>query len=623
MADLCGFTGKILVVDLSAEDISTLDTADYLPDWVGGRGIGAKIHWDMVGPEVKALDPENVLTFMTGGGTGIIDTRVIVQAVSPLTYPTECYGRSTMGSHFGAELKHAGWDGIVVKGKAEHLVYLLIQNGDVRIMDGRDLAQMDTLATQKNLKARYTEKHCISLIGPAGENLVRDAIIQAGDHNACGLGGFGAVMGSKNLKAIVVRGTLDSPAIYDPKTVLELRQKEADILAPFPGVGAAAGSELERAATAGEARAGYAGCFGCGQPCGYAFKWNDGSCIPMGSVKCGEFICGQAELQATGEYIGRNHWRRITQQGLLGLTGQPSYRMVIQDDIKNYYDEPITVLHNGVITEEDLGIPYKYGTPEFTDTFNRALAYRNYSDAMTALGEGQAKFCNEYLGTPEAIYDYQTNAVCEGRHQMVPGFWITLYRSVGLVMRCVSNVGNAEQRSMYHYLFPMYPPFREQAQEIGMSLANWEFDWAAVASRWIEDFKMSMDLVDRCFFNLGGDAMGPNLRLFQNLHTAITGQPFDEEAEQEACDRLFLLERSILARQGHNRDDDRMFESMADYLSEYGVTTEKVAASVDEFYGLRGLDVETGLPKLSEYKRMGLTDVADRLQKEYGIKLPD
>lgn len=621
MSELYGYTGKILMVDLTTGNISDIPTANYLPDWIGGRGIGAKIHWDMVKPETKALDPENVLSFMLGAGTGIIDTRTVVQAVSPLGYPVESYYRTTMGSHFGAELKHAGWDGIVIVGKAERLSYLLIENDRVEIRDATDLHYMDVYATQQNLQTRHSSEHRIALIGPAGENLVRDACIQAGDHNACGLGGLGAVMGSKNLKAICVRGTLSSPAIYDVDETLRLRRTEADIMEPNPGVGAAAGSEIELAGQTGEARVGMAGCFGCNQPCGYSVRWNDGSMVAMANIKCGEFISCSAELEQTGEYVGRNHYKRIAQQGLLGLTGQPSYRMVIQDDINNIYDEPITLLHNHIITEEDLGIPYTYGTPEFTNAFNTMLAYRQ-GDAMTALGEGMAKFVYEYLGTPEAIRDYELNGMRSGIHGFCPGFCITIYRSLGLMSRITSTVNAGDQRGLYHYLMPMYKPFQANAEEYGRSFANWEWTYAPMAVKFMQDFKTSMDLVDRCFFNLGADTMGPNLRLFQQLQTSISGIPYGEEEEQLCCDRVWMLERAIQTRQGHTRADDWFFDSVFEEYEQYGVTPDVVSASLDEYYGMRGIDTATGLPKRSEFERVGLASVADELETTYGIALP-
>ena len=620
--ELYGFTGKILYIDLTNGIVDSLPTSAYLPDWVGARGIGAKIHWDMVAPDVKAFDPENVITFMTGAATGIVDSRLIVQAVSPLGYPVESYYRSSIGSHFGSELKHAGWDGIVLTGAADSLKYVLIENDRVEIRDGGDLALMDTHSTQQNLWERHSRKHRCLLIGPAGENLVRDSIIMADDHNATGLGGLGAVMGSKKVKAIACRGTLPSPAIADPKALLALRQFEADIMVPNPGVGAAAGSMIELAGQNGECRVGMAGCFGCVQPCGYAIKWNDGFAPGIGALKCGEFICDQEALKITGEYVGRNHYKKIIQQGLLGITGQPSYREVIQDDINNNYDEPITLLHNHVLTEADLGIDFQYGTPEFYDAFNRGLAYR--TGDMYGMGEGEAVFCNEILGTPEAIYDYQRNGLRAGNHGGCPGFVITLYRIPGLLSRMTSTVNSADQRGLYHYLLPMYEPFAAEATEMGADLANWGYTYAARAVKFMQDFKSSMDLAGRCFFHLGTDAMGLHQHIFQQMHTAITGQPYGfGEEEAYYSERQWLIERSILMRQGHTREDDQLFDAAYQERAQYGVTYEKMNEVLDEFYDLRGIDHATGLPRKSEYARLGLEEVAAELENTYGIVLPE
>lgn len=620
MAELYGYTGKILVVDMTTGEMSTLNTADYVDDWFGGRGIGAKIHWDMVGPNVKALDPENVLTILTGPGTGIIDSRVVVQGVTPLGYPVESYYRSTMGSHFGAELKFAGWDGIVLKGAADSLKYLLIEDDKVELRDGADLRLLDTYATQQHLWSRHGDDYRIALIGPAGENLVRDAHLQAGDHNACGLGGFGAVMGSKKLKAIAVKGTLGSPAIYDPKQTLDIRFEESQILSPNPGVGAAAGSEIELAGNKGEARIGMAACFGCQMPCGYAVSWKDGSTVAMGSVKCGEFISCSAELAQTGEYVGKNQWKRITQQGLLGITGQPSFRMIIQNDIDNEYDEPITVLHDGVLTEDDLGIPYAYGAPEFTDTFNRNLAFREGSGDDIA--EGQGRWCCEILGTEEAKRSYNLNNMRAGIHGFAPGFYNHLYRSPGLLLRATSTINAGDMRSMYHYLMPMYYPFQADAEKVGASCAGWEWTYAPQAVKFMQDFKTSMDTALRCFYPVGADAMSINARFNQRMHTAITGLPYDEATEQLIAERIWLLERSIQARQGHTRDDDQLCDCVYEEYGRFGVTPEVFNAALDEFYDLRGIDKATGLPKRTEYDRLGLTAVRDQLEQELGITLP-
>lgn len=169
----------------------------------------------------------------------------------------------------------------------------------------------------------------------------------------------------------------------------------------------------------------------------------------------------------------------------------------------------------------------------------------------------------------------------------------------------------------------MYEIFQDNAEEVGRSLASWEWTYAPTAVRFMQNFKTSMDLVDRCFFNLGSDAMGAHLRLFQQLHTSITGQPYDREAEEEACDRLWLFERSIEARQGHTREDDWLFDSVFEEMGRFGVTPEAVNAALDEYYPTRGLDLETGLPKKGEYARLGIPDIAEELETVYGIALPE
>lgn len=143
--------------------------------------------------------------------------------------------------------------------------------------------------------------------------------------------------------------------------------------------------------------------------------------------------------------------------------------------------------------------------------------------------------------------------------------------------------------------------------------------------KFMQDFKTSMDLVDRCFFNLGADSMGTHQRLFQRIHTAITGDDYGPEAEQEAVDRLWVLERSILARQGHTRDDDMLCDSV---FEEYGRYSENVneanfLSSLEEYYGMRNVDPATGQVRKSEYSRLSLDDVAQELETRYGVVLPE
>ena len=209
MAEVYGWTGKILRVDLSKGKITTIDTMRYVPELIGGVGVAAMIAWEEIGPDVGPFDPENRLMIMVGPLTGTLASgagRVEVLGVAPQQRPPR-FSRSGMGGHWGPELKYAGFDGVVVQGRAEKPVYIWVNDGHAEILSAKDLWGLGTYATAKTLRSIHGEKTRVISCGPAGENLSRIAIIQTETENAAGQGGFGGVMGSKNLKAIAVRGT--------------------------------------------------------------------------------------------------------------------------------------------------------------------------------------------------------------------------------------------------------------------------------------------------------------------------------------------------------------------------------------------------------------------------------
>ncbi|MEM3672921.1 MAG: aldehyde ferredoxin oxidoreductase C-terminal domain-containing protein [Candidatus Bathyarchaeia archaeon] len=234
-----GYAGKFLEVNLSDGKISEARFDDeVLRDYVGGRGLAAKILWDRLGEKWESVDPlspENILLFLTGPLTGFFPGgRTCVSGKSPQN--NGVIG-STVAGEFGVELKCAGYDGIIVLGKAEKPVYLFVKDSDVEIRDashvwGKDAKQTVTLLTKECreiLKKRYPQKGMwrepsILYIGPAGENKVRTAIVAAKWTHAAGYGGYGAVMGSKGLKAIVVKGTGPLPDVSDMESVKQLMQ---------------------------------------------------------------------------------------------------------------------------------------------------------------------------------------------------------------------------------------------------------------------------------------------------------------------------------------------------------------------------------------------------------------
>jgi aldehyde:ferredoxin oxidoreductase len=201
--------GYNLEVDLSRGAIDRVETDPKSTElYLGGQGAAAKLLWDRVPPEADAFSPENLLIFSSGlfNGTPIpAATRTSVNTFSP---QTSLMAHSLMGSYFGVELKHAGYDRIVIRGKSPDLVYLWINNGKVEIRDAKHLRGKGTQETASLIKEELKDaKVQVAAIGPAGENRVYTASI---DHShASAARGPGPVMGDKGLKAIALRGTQD------------------------------------------------------------------------------------------------------------------------------------------------------------------------------------------------------------------------------------------------------------------------------------------------------------------------------------------------------------------------------------------------------------------------------
>jgi aldehyde:ferredoxin oxidoreductase len=207
------YMGKILRVDLSTEDVSEeLLEEGYARAYVGGSGLAARYIYDLVDRETDPLGPENPLIFMTGPlvGTAMPSAgRHSVCAISPLT---GIWGEANSGGFFGNELRRAGYDGIIFTGRSEGPVWLSIIDGEAKLHPAADLWGCDSYRTQELVQeAMGIPEARVACIGQAGENLVRMAAVMNDSGRAAGRTGMGAVMGSKNLKAIGVRGAAKVP----------------------------------------------------------------------------------------------------------------------------------------------------------------------------------------------------------------------------------------------------------------------------------------------------------------------------------------------------------------------------------------------------------------------------
>ena len=202
------YMGTIIRVDLAAgtvkkEPLNMKNAEEY----VGARGLGTKYFCDEVDPKVDPLGPDNKLIFMTGPLTGTAAScsgRYEVVAKAPLT---GTIGAANSGGHFGPELKYAGYDGIIFEKQSEKPVYLYIEDRRVELKDASDLWGKTVYEVTDILNERHGESARVACIGPTGENLCLYAGVMNDKHRAAGRGGLGAVMGSKKLKAVVVKGT--------------------------------------------------------------------------------------------------------------------------------------------------------------------------------------------------------------------------------------------------------------------------------------------------------------------------------------------------------------------------------------------------------------------------------
>lgn len=244
-----GYAGKILYLDLSQGKVSVIATESYR-SWGGGHGMGSALFWDFCKDKTitDGRNPANVVCIMTSPLCGTIvpsaGGRCEVVGVGVGMHPFSWFTRSNFGGRFSTMLKYAGWDGIVITGKADSPVWIDIRNGDVFFRDARPLWGKDTWSTQRDIwrqvgaeegtkkewrdlrtfldEGRTGDKPAVLAIGPAGENQTCHGSLIHDSGNGAGQGGFGAVWGSKNLKAISVIGT-GSIRVADPAGLIQAR----------------------------------------------------------------------------------------------------------------------------------------------------------------------------------------------------------------------------------------------------------------------------------------------------------------------------------------------------------------------------------------------------------------
>ncbi len=617
-----GYAGKYLDIDLSSGDIKDVRFPDeVLRDYIGGRGLAAKVLWDRFGrrwEEVDPLGPENLLTMLTGPLTGYYPgARLSISGKSP-----QCNGivGSTIGSEVCMELKTAGYDGLFVSGMAEKPVYLWVTDEGAEIRDAYDVWGKGAIEFLKHMnrvgreelekkhprKREWKEPQSV-YIGPAGERLSRIAAVTGKYTHGAGYGGYGAVMGSKNLKAVVAKGTGPLPEVDNPPRVYELIQEICDLCyasdmrrrwgTGFLGhdVGFRMSSEPIRnwqeewhdersfGVDKFEERVWvkrYWADFGCPT-----------SCLKVATPRAGKYMGSitdnpDYELQA---YLGTNlgvfypednvHLSALVDD--LGLCG------IQAGNVLGFAGE---LYQRGVLTEEDIGFELNWGDTDAFAKLIEMIVYRRGIGDVLAEGTHKASLkLGEMKGVDLSEYAITAKGIGLGAHGIRSGEDYT-----GNISYCCSvqggdhtsisclpiDHGNSELTTALHdsgvyCMFNTYPSgTRDRLWGFFTAVRGWEMDrerWYATDSRRIINIQRAALLIG-----------GPDMKWKPRL---------DDKNPKRFYDPL----------------PTGPWKGKAPKI-------ETVNSEIREYYDLMGWD-ENGVPTSKELRRLGLESVDKKLEE--------
>ncbi len=612
MSKYKAYHGKILRINLSKREIRKQLLSDLLiEEYLGGRGWAAKILYDELKPKTDPLGEENKLVLIPGmfAATGVpVVSRFVAAGKSPST-GTFCI--STGGGYFAPEVRRAGYDGIIIEGKASAPVYLWIQDNSVEIKCAKHLWGMLTDVTQESIRKETREdKVKIACIGPAGENLVSCAGIFT-DRRAAGRGGLGAVMGSKNLKAITVQGTGDIE-VADPAQLKQLIQAIYKILAgPMmndfieygtPGTlnqlnelgilptrnwqtGVFEGHEKISAEALMKYITKKVGCQSCPVPCGHISEVREGpytgastegpeyeTLYSLGSncgnsnlesIICADMLCDRYGLDSISTGCTIAFVMECFEKGIIGMgdTGGA--------EVKFGNHRIIAEMIPKIASREGLGDFLAQGVKRISEK----------------IGKESAKFAMHVKGLELGGYDprgVQGQGVsmatsCRGGCHGKGGYMVAFEAFMGAVDRFATS-GKGELIKM-----------------------------ARLRS-------IQGDTLNLCAH--GARAIRTDLRL--KLISAVFGLDLTEKELTLICERIDNVERAFNVREGFTRKDDTLPWRLLNEPMPDGPAKGKVASienNLNEFYEISGWDKATGIPTRAKLESLGLRYIADELDK--------
>ncbi|MGD1118597.1 MAG: aldehyde ferredoxin oxidoreductase C-terminal domain-containing protein [Dehalococcoidales bacterium] len=635
-----GYAGKILTFDLSRGKSAELATSDYAGRFLGGRGIAARLFYDLVPPETGALEPGNCLVCATGpvtGFFGLAGCRWVICGKSPLHTP-QAFSYGNLGGKWGSALKYSGYDALAVTGKAEKPVYLFIHDDIVETRDAAALWGLSSFEAMDRVTAEVGKSASILAIGPAAENMVVFATALA-DAGASVSGGLGAVMGSKNLKAIAVAGN-QRPVAARPEKLKEItdlvrRTRAATFDAPSPW------------AVPGLTRPEY--CYGCGVGCSrQSYKMEDGRRYKSFCQASGIYTMAAMQYYGKPNDVPLKAVRLCDGYGLDSAVMAPLISWLI------------TCYREGLLSEEQAGLPLsKAGSAEFIEALTHKISFREgFGDALAdgtlsaaaTLGEKAQELTTRFVATPTSeTKDYDPRLILTTALMLAtePRRPISQLHGVSgniLISWC------SWARQLEGAFFST-DDLRLAAQRFWGGEKAVDFstcEGKALAAKKAQDRSYAQESLVLCDVHwpmmvtsanyAGGHVGDPSIE--SKILSAVTGRDTTEDELCRTGERIFNLVRAVQLRQGWGgRDGDRLLEYFFTHPIQRGEVffnpdavmpgpdgkiISRLGAVLDrnefekmktDYYRLRGWDTTTGLPTLDKLNDLGLGDIAADLKK--------
>ncbi|MDH4213397.1 MAG: aldehyde ferredoxin oxidoreductase family protein [Candidatus Thorarchaeota archaeon] len=605
---MVGYRGKILQVNLDdgATTVKSLDEI-LLKQFIGGAGLGTRLLYDMINSNTDPLGPENPLIFMTGPCTGTAVPTSGKSTFCARSPKTGLLGYSTVGGHFGADLKFAGYDGIIITGVSEEPCYLLVEDSDIEIRNARHLWGKDTEQVWDILKKETNHKTAgIARIGIAGENLVKYASIIVDHHRAAGRTGLGAVMGAKKLKAIVVHGSdRKVPVAHEEELqryTKELNEdsKEDPTFRMYSDLGTAGYIDMA-SLMYGSFPAGYytvgdfdtynlsgttvketilvgkTACFRCPIGCGRVVE------VPSGKYKMNKFAGPELEVTGTmGSLLLNNNVESVAYANMM-------FDLFGIDTISggNTIAFAYYLFKEGRITAKDLdGISPEWGEIDSALAFIEKIAKREGIGDLMA--EGSFQFGSKF-GVQELAA--QVNGLELPQHDP-RGF-------SGLAAGYATS-----PRGACHMAADMYNVQMGQPNEaFGIDSMDRFANEADLVARH-QDFRCVTNSAVICnFYPVDGDKMTRLLRL-------VTGWDISVADVVMSGERIFTLMRLLNLKLGYDTKNEILPELISRPLE--GATEEHVPdinEHLNKWYETRGWRRDSGRPPNDRLKILGLENL--------------